>query len=818
MDVFNRLRSTVSQAVSQVTVSLPGNPVTREYDTGQQIASAGPGLLWKVFSAVKKSSREPAAVFLFEKRVLDRWSRPDRDRMLELLRHGVCQLTKLRHPIVLTVQHPLEESRESLAFATEPVFASLADILDRNDNQCSVTPSDLAQYTLDDIEVKYGLYQIGVCLSFIHERADMVHGSVCPSSVIINRCGAWKLFAFEFSIAKADCTEQTRSMPKYSVDSHACTQPSLEIMAPELADGGALSPASDVFSLGCLVFAVFNRGQPLFRCHSDWRQYKRLMSELKHTVLAGWQVLKPIPEPLRESVSHLLTYQPSQRPSALQFTEVRYFDDPGVRTLNYLDTLFDWDNRQKSHFYKSLPQHMSQFPHRVCLHRVVPLLSKEFINPAMVPFVLPTVFAVAEKATNDEFMRHIWPHLVSVVHLTEPIQVLLSLVANCNLLLERCTTEAVREHIVPLVCRALTTSTSSSASSVAVCQLHETSLKVVQQSVPLFQQHHSASAVTTLLPAIKRLCLSAGDLSVRVGCLVSIGRLLPLMQRHEAVELVLPLLPQVSANQPATIMAILGIYKVIMATDSLCLSKEVLATQALPFLIGLSVDSSLSVSQYDNCTRLIRDMMDRVEKQHRTKLAQLDQHRDKQQQLLSSSVSLSPVSESKSSSNHSDGEMFFGSGSVLTPMSMGVSRSADIRHSTVVPGPVTLSTAASSSVIAADSLISSNLAHITSGAPLSRQCDALPLGGGPSSSPIYRPPILASSVQHVGQVCPATRPDFGTICNTWAQSNQTFNINSPPNQPCLNVMPIHHNGAMNFTNPRPAAKPLSSSEINDLLS
>jgi hypothetical protein len=34
-----------------------------------------------------------------------------------------------RHPQILTVQHPLEESRDCLAFATEPVLASLANVL-----------------------------------------------------------------------------------------------------------------------------------------------------------------------------------------------------------------------------------------------------------------------------------------------------------------------------------------------------------------------------------------------------------------------------------------------------------------------------------------------------------------------------------------------------------------------------------------------------------------------------------------------------------------------------------------------------------------
>lgn len=69
------------------------------------------GLLWKVFAGWKKSTRQEAAIFLVEKRMLDRWTANDKQLLIDVLRRGVSQLTKLRHPQVLTVQHPLEESR-----------------------------------------------------------------------------------------------------------------------------------------------------------------------------------------------------------------------------------------------------------------------------------------------------------------------------------------------------------------------------------------------------------------------------------------------------------------------------------------------------------------------------------------------------------------------------------------------------------------------------------------------------------------------------------------------------------------------------------
>ena len=48
---------------------------------------------------------------MFEKKQLDRFSRRDRDIVLDVLKKGVSQLTRLRHPKILSILHPLEESR-----------------------------------------------------------------------------------------------------------------------------------------------------------------------------------------------------------------------------------------------------------------------------------------------------------------------------------------------------------------------------------------------------------------------------------------------------------------------------------------------------------------------------------------------------------------------------------------------------------------------------------------------------------------------------------------------------------------------------------
>ena len=51
MEMFNKIKSAVTSA-------LPGNPLSKDFEVYGQIASAGPGLLWKIFLGVKKTTKQ----------------------------------------------------------------------------------------------------------------------------------------------------------------------------------------------------------------------------------------------------------------------------------------------------------------------------------------------------------------------------------------------------------------------------------------------------------------------------------------------------------------------------------------------------------------------------------------------------------------------------------------------------------------------------------------------------------------------------------------------------------------------------------------
>ncbi len=85
---------------------------------------------------------------------------------------------------------------------------------------------------------------------------------------------------------------------------------------------------------------------------------------------------------------------------------------------------------------------------------------------------------------------------------------------------------------------------------------------------------------------------------VRVNCLICLGKLVESLDKWLIIDEVLPLLQSIPSREPAVLMAILGIIKIaISSSKSGGLPREVLATKIIPFLIPISIETSLNLNQ-----------------------------------------------------------------------------------------------------------------------------------------------------------------------------------------------------------------------------
>lgn len=170
---------------------------------------------WKVYDAKKKGTGKEVSVFVFERKLLDPQSgglggrsggsalRKLHDEVIARVKKESNALARLRHPSILELTEPIEETRNGgLMFATEPVTASLAGLLQEKDDQeraggVGGRPSRFVfeeadgqarrrELEIDELEIQKGLLQVAQGLDFLHESAGLVHGNLTPGAIYIN--------------------------------------------------------------------------------------------------------------------------------------------------------------------------------------------------------------------------------------------------------------------------------------------------------------------------------------------------------------------------------------------------------------------------------------------------------------------------------------------------------------------------------------------------------------------------------------------------------------------------------------------------------
>jgi len=160
---------------------------------------------WAVHDATRRASGTPrpahqnqVSVFTFEKKSLDqtgalRGSSGSNKTKIEIvvarLKKEVSLLSRLRHPCLLEVVEPIEESRGTLSFVTERVISNLQVMLgasDDLDGYSESSPSVSRKAELDELEIQSGLASLGKALQFLHESAMIVHTNLTPQAVYIN--------------------------------------------------------------------------------------------------------------------------------------------------------------------------------------------------------------------------------------------------------------------------------------------------------------------------------------------------------------------------------------------------------------------------------------------------------------------------------------------------------------------------------------------------------------------------------------------------------------------------------------------------------
>ncbi|EQC31273.1 SCY1 protein kinase [Saprolegnia diclina VS20] len=612
--VLNRWKVAVQAAAFDVGTSVSGVVSTavlgEEYEKNYEFprdstASGGHELLWKIYPAVSKKTGAEVSLFVFDKRELDKVH--NKERVLDVLRHDMKTLRLLRHPQILKIEEVFDESRKTLSFVTERVTCSLANACKTFTNVLNVTP-EVLEIGLSEFEIACGLMHIGESLSFLHREGRRVHLGLSPNAIFITPKGEWKLGGMGFSRI---VEPGTTSRSEYYASGHAepikkgekllSYEPPLEYCAPELVNEPRTFDAhADVFSLGLLVLELFSPPKP------DG-SHEPVLGYLEGKVMThGYktQSLHPIsfnptvPVTLHNTIRTLLQLSPTSRIEARAFLSSPFFDSGLVKTLRTLQTLVEQDPASQAKFLLALPDVLSGFSPKVLRDLVLPGLQSVVINPAIAPFVITPLLKIVSMVDKTTFSRHIAPMMVPLLTIAEPVQCMLMFVENLEALIPKAEDGYIRDHIVPMLCRALDSS---------VPEILDKVLNKIVDQASLFEYRILKQII---LPRVIRLILDPPQLSVRVNALLWLAKSFHVFDKDLLVESVMPCLAECLTKDktPAVCMCILGCY------DNLGkhLGPEYMAKLVLPAVSPLLWEKNLNGAQFDMVCERVNAMLKEI--------------------------------------------------------------------------------------------------------------------------------------------------------------------------------------------------------------
>lgn len=661
--------------------------ITSNYTIAPQPTStSGP---WKIFDAKRKATNKPASVFVFDKKSLDTSSgglggrgnvasiKRAHEEVLERLKREASSLARLRHPSILELAEPVEETRYGgLMFATEPVTASLASLLQEKDEQEKsggvggrgsryvVEEADgtkrRRELEIDELEIQKGLLQLGKGLEFLHESAGLVHANLTPEAVLVNAKGDWKISGLAFCGPHESSTAATSLTPisLSEVLNHdprlpKSVQINLDYTSPDFVLDNHLTPSADIFSLGLLILALYNlpHTSPL-SAGGSLSTYKRLFASSSTIPTPQNNFLIPSSRPLPPKLAsdllpRLITRRPAQRFSAKEFQEASYFDNILVSTIRFLDALPAKTPNEKAQFMRGLPRIMPQFPKSVLEKKVLPALLDEMKDRELLASILSNVFAMVKVMPTGKraFTDQVVPKLREVFLSSKPASEkdiskeagLMILLENMETIAENCPGKEFREDILPILVLALDSPTHG---------LVDAALGTLQHVLPVLD---FSTIKNDLFPVIAGVFAKTSSLNIKIRGLEAFYTLCggsaaseseneddingigvadkrttstsssAILDKFTVQEKIVPLLKGIKTKEPGVMMASLRVFKQVgEVADS-----DFLAMDVLPTLWAMSLGPLLNLQQFQAFMTLIKKLGGRIEREQIKKLQEL---------------------------------------------------------------------------------------------------------------------------------------------------------------------------------------------------
>lgn len=582
---------------------------------------------WSVYPAKHKLNGKVVSVFIFDKvkfetlvnRLCSQSPNTRNPRLIisecyDLLRFEVSQLTKLKHPQILTIIEVLEETKLKFLFVSEPIMANL---------------STLELSGEDELSIQKGLLEISKGLQFLHNYCSIVHLNLQPQSVFVNAQGDWKLAGFKFLQNLNDISSLERE--NFYIMNNSSVVPfanlNLNFTAPELivdSTGLKLGTANDLWSLGLVIFYLYNRGDCLIDCFdnnspSDFKDefrkfqqkfYNHHPSELRY-------LLKQVPESLLLIITQLLARYPNDRISIDQFIDSNYFNGSLIKMMWFIDEFSTKTIEDKLVFLEGLLKQpddlLSKLPTNFKNSKLLPLLvevitselnllanSKPTPNTdKLMSASLLVVFRIGQDLSSLSFQDRIYEPLLNVTRIRRSdaspllklsktsVNIRLAIVMNLDTLLKKLQLKQISEIVKELASLCLTFSPSEVDLQVSQIQLQDLFLNNLELVVGMLDFPYMKN---TLFPLLSQVFKTTTVLSTKLQTLKTFQMLInkKAIDRIVVNEQLLPVLENLKSRDKRIIILVLLFFTQLIQSDHISLDLEVLVDRALVQCLRLS--------------------------------------------------------------------------------------------------------------------------------------------------------------------------------------------------------------------------------------
>lgn len=663
--MFSSLKGFTSNIGSNYTVSLD---IT-------SVAGA-----WKIYDATSKKTKKPYSVFVFDKKSLDSHSnslgrssaaafKRVAEEVVERLKKEVSCLARLRHPNVLELVEPVEETRGGgLQFVTEPVTASLTSLLSEKDaggrsSRYVTEDADGSrrrrEIEIDELEIQKGLLQVSKALEFLHENAGLVHCNLTPDAILINAKSDWKISGLGFCSPPENSTKPTSVQP-VSLSEILNPDPrfprfvqlNLDYTSPDFVLDNNLTTFADMFSLGLLCITLYNspHKSPI-EAHSSISTYKRVFSSSSTVPSAqnGFLSTGKLPRDLSSHVlPKLITRRPAGRMTAKEFQESEYFDNILVSTIRFIDAFPAKTPNEKSSFMRGLNNVLPSFPKSVMEKKILPALLEELKDKDLLSLILQNIFKIIEllPSSKRSFSEKVRPRLKEIF-VTNAKQTpgqaqekdpardagLMVVLENTPAIANNCSGKEFKDDILPILICAIESSTPALVDVamrglpgiLPVLDFSTIKNELFPIIATVFSKTNSLAIKVRGLQAFVILCGGSNDPASGDDGLDGFGvekkKTSPssALDKYTMQEKIIPLIKAIKTKEPAVMIAALNVLRVVGDVAD----AEFVAMDILPILWSMSLGPLLDLKQFQTFMELIQKLSKRVEDEQTKKLQEL---------------------------------------------------------------------------------------------------------------------------------------------------------------------------------------------------